>query len=1369
MIPPIPNHEAQRLEALRTYDILDTPAEQEFDDIVAFAVETLGTPIALITFVDGTRQWFKAKVGLAAEQTPREIAFCAHALGGGDLLLVPDTFEDVRFAHNPLVQGEPHIRFYAGAPLTSPEGQTLGTLCVIDRVPRTLDDRQRRVLRFLGQQVMARLELRRRLAEMRRTEETLRRGEEEQRELAGQVEIERRRLAEAQRVARMGSWDTDIATRSVVWSEETHRIFETDPAGFRPTHEAFLERVHPEDRTAVDEAFIRSFDRTEPQTIEHRLRLADNRIKHIKERWQVFRDESGLAIRALGTCQDVTEQKLAEEALRESEARFRGTFEQAAVGIAHVSVEGRFLRVNDKLCAILGHTREELLGMAFVDLTVPEDRTGGLEAQRAMLAGEQSAFTTEKRYRRRDGQVVWVNLVTTVERTPAGGPKYFISVFEDITPRKLAEFRLNRLNRLHTVLSRTGEAVVRSRSRQDLYERLCRIVVEDGRLRMALVVELDEASGLVRQAAFYGESLEYLAELKITLEGLLSLGTIGTALRTGNQDFCNDFANDPRMAPWRDRALHFGFLAAASIPLKLGEVTIGALVLFSGEAGYFQEDELRLMASVAGNISFALDGLQKEKEQRQAEAEARRTAELLRAVADGTPDAVFVKDRQGRYLLFNKAAARFVGKPVHEVLGRDDTALFAPEDARMVMESDQRVVESNQPHTAEEVLTTAGTTRTYLATKAPYRDAEGKVIGLIGISRDITERKRARQQAAEALRFNQRLIENSPLAITTYRASGEGVTANAAAVRMLGAPDIDAVRGQNFRRIESWRRAGLLTVAEDALATGEPRETEIRTASSFGKDIWLHCRFVPFSYLGESYLLGFFDDIRQRKLAEERMEEQAALLDKAQDAILVRDLEDRILYWNRSAERLYGWSAAEAIGQSVKELLYRDPTQFLIATAATREHGEWMGEIQQVTKTGHERIVEGRWTLVRDDTGRPRSILAINTDVTEKRKLEQQFLRAQRMESIGTLAGGIAHDLNNVLAPIMMSIDLLKMDLAPKDRLEILSTIEASSRRGADMVNQVLSFARGVEGRKIEIQVRHLLREVLKIVNETFMKTIVVRNSLPQDLWTLSGDPTQLHQVLLNLCVNARDAMPCGGTLTLSAENLMIDEHYAGLNEEAKPGPHVMIEVEDTGTGIPPETIGKIFDPFFTTKQVGKGTGLGLSSSLAIVRSHGGFLQVYSEPDRGTRFQVYLPALLGARSETLAEAASSLPRGEGQLVLVVDDEASVCQITRQTLEAFGYRVLLASDGAEAVALYAEHRDDIAIVLTDMMMPVMDGLSTIQVLMRMNSQLCIIAASGLNANGRVAEAANAGVKHFLPKPYTAETLLNILHKVLHDPA
>ncbi|HLM23635.1 MAG TPA: ATP-binding protein, partial [Pyrinomonadaceae bacterium] len=429
--------------------------------------------------------------------------------------------------------------------------------------------------------------------------------------------------------------------------------------------------------------------------------------------------------------------------------------------------------------------------------------------------------------------------------------------------------------------------------------------------------------------------------------------------------------------------------------------------------------------------------------------------------------------------------------------------------------------------------------------------------------------------------------------------------------------------------------------------------------------------------------------------------------------------------------------------------------------------GEWQGEIRQTRRDGADIIVESRWTLVRDEKGQPNSILVINTDVTEKKQMESQFLRAQRMESIGTLAGGIAHDLNNVLSPILMAIDMLQLKATDEASRKWLDVLRTNAERGGNMVRQVLSFARGVEGERVALQPKHLIKEIVKILRETLPKSIEINFQIPKDLWIISADATQIHQVLMNLCVNARDAMPEGGSISIAAENVFVDENYARMHLEAKPGRFVMIGVSDTGPGMSVEIQSRIFEPFFTTKEMTKGTGLGLSTALTIVKSHGGFINVYSELHKGSQFTLYLPALDMPGAINSAALQTDLPLGNGELILVVDDEESIREIMRGTLETFGYTVLTASDGTEALALYADKKNEIAVVLTDMVMPFMDGPATIRALQRMNPKVRIIAASGLGAGQRAGEGALEGVSVFLNKPYTAEKLLKTLAQVLKD--
>ncbi len=509
-------------------------------------------------------------------------------------------------------------------------------------------------------------------------------------------------------------------------------------------------------------------------------------------------------------------------------------------------------------------------------------------------------------------------------------------------------------------------------------------------------------------------------------------------------------------------------------------------------------------------------------------------------------------------------------------------------------------------------------------------------------------------------------------------------------------------------------------------------------------------------------------DISERRNAERRVREQREMLNQAREAIFITDLEHRILYWNAGAERLFGWSGAEVMGRTAEqifEVAAAAPVQ--AAAAATLVHGHWHGEMRLRHRNRTAVIVESRHTLIRDEAGRPKARLCISTDITDRKRLEEQFLRAQRMENIGLLAAGIAHDLNNMLAPILLAAPMLRDHLTNPGALAMLTTLERSAERGAALVKQILSFAQGANGEHRLMQVRHLLRELGAVIRGTFPKSIRLEEQIPADLWTIRGNPTQMHQVVLNLCVNARDAMPLGGTLRLRAENRIVPPTEVPATEGARAGLFLLLTVEDSGTGIAPEVMARMWDPFFTTKEADKGTGLGLSTVRGIVQGHDGFVAVRSEPGRGTSFQVYLPAAEDVLPAANPVPARILPGGNGEMILVVDDEHHVRDMVSTILARRGYRVITATDGAEAVAVFSRRMGEIRLVVTDLHMPNLDGATFGRAVRRMNPAIRVLVASGMSS--QLGSRPNFATEEFadavLEKPFRPDELLALVHDLL----
>ncbi|MDZ8222306.1 PAS domain S-box protein [Nostoc sp. ChiVER01] len=759
-------------------------------------------------------------------------------------------------------------------------------------------------------------------------------------------------------------------------------------------------------------------------------------------------------------------------------------------------------------------------------------------------------------------------------------------------------------------------------------------------------------------------------------------------------------------------------------------------------------------------------------ERQLAEESLRQSDEKFRTIAENVHAVIWIASADSfRTLYVSPAYEKIWGRSCQYLLEHPESWIETvhPDDRERTSKAAKQQLSGESASIEYRILQPDGSVRWIWDRSFTVYNDQGKVQYYGGIAEDITERKLAEESLQEsearlslALEAGQMGIwDRDLIANTSVWSANMGPLYGLPSATLC--PTIEDYLNLIHPEDRELVAASIPRMIEEGRAT-----TDYRVVWPDGSLHWLNCKAqVYYNEIGEMIrMIGTNKDITERKLAQQKIFEQAALLDIATDAILVRDFQFQILFWNKGAERMYGWLSSEVMGKNLREILYPAAIQpqLQVPLKSVIESGSWQGELHKVTKSGKEIVVESRWTLMRDSEGEPKSILTVDTDITEKKQLQEQFFRTQRLESLGTLAGGITHDLNNILTPILAAAQLLQGTFLQDEEQsgQMLALVETNAKRGAALVKQILSFARGYKEKPTIIQVEYLISEIVQIAKQTFPKSIEVSTVIPEDIWAVTGEATQLHQVLMNLVVNARDALPDGGNIKISAENKFIDEAYTRMNLDAKVGHYIVISVADNGIGIPPDILDRIFEPFFTTKDVNAGTGLGLSTVLGIIRSHDGFIKVSTSVGRGSKFDLFLPAVQATQAFSIEEM--DLLSGERELILVVDDEAQIREIATIILEKHNYKILAASNGIEAIALYAQYKHQINAVLIDIVMPEMDGITAIRTLQKMNNQVQIIVCSGLNSMEFLAQAADVSVQAVLSKPYTTRELLQTLHHI-----
>jgi PAS domain S-box-containing protein len=1019
---------------------------------------------------------------------------------------------------------------------------------------------------------------------------------------------------------------------------------------------------------------------------------------------------------------------------------------------------------------IFGYAAGEMVGISITRL-IPADRQEEEDHILGQIRKGERVRHFETVRQTKDGRLLNVSVTVSPIRDAAGKVTGASKIVRDITVEKAHEREIARLSRLYAALSQVNQAIVMTHERDELFARICRALVEQGGFRMAWIGLLDPVTRRVQVASQWGDVMNYVGQTTFRADDEPEgRGPTGTAIREGRTYVCNDFARDPLTGPWREAAERAGYRSSAVLPIRQDGRVCGSINVYADETGFFQDREIALLEEAAGDISFGLNNLARDALRREAEQGLRASEERLQLVTDNARVGLVMIDRDRRYSFANATYAEILGLASPEIIGLRVADVLAPLYEQIRPRLDRAFAGER---VAYELSRPAAVGTHYYTVRYEPTKVNGAVVRVVAVVTDITDRKQAEEARHASEAQYRTLFDYAPDGIVIADAESYYIDANASACRMLGYTREELIR-LHARDIVVQAETRHIAPALGAIKAGADyhREWKFRR-----KDGSVFAAEVIATMMPGGNLLGMIRDVTERNQAQASLrdsEERFRQLTESIDEVfwLTDPAKNTMLYISPAYEKIWGRTCQSLYQTPLQwaEALYsEDRDRVLAATKDKQAQGDYDETFRIIRPDGSLRWIHDRAFPVRDASGTVFRIAGVAQDITEKKQLESHFFRAQRLESIGTLASGIAHDLNNILAPIMMAAPIIRMSKSPAATEKMLATVESSAQRGAQLVRQLLTFGRGAEGERKMLAIAPIFGEMVAIAQQTFPKNITIATEIAADVGPILGDATQVHQVLLNLCVNARDAMPQGGKLTLAAANLQVGRDSAAMAPGAKAGDYVRISVADTGSGMTPEIIDKIFDPFFTTKEIGKGTGLGLATVLGLVKSHGGFVTLNSEPGAGSVFHVHFPASCRPESSVPVVRTVAPPPGQGELLLVVDDEENIRDVVSGTLSQHGYRVITADDGIKGTSRYAMSLDEIKLVITDLDMPNLDGVTMIRVLRQMNPRLKVIVSSGIlsreQMDARMTELTSLGVNAFLDKPYTADQILQAVHSAL----
>jgi PAS domain S-box-containing protein len=1168
-------------------------------------------------------------------------------------------------------------------------------------------------------------------------------------------------------------------------------------------------------------------------------------------------DGNGKIVGIMGISRDITERKQTEDTLRQSEERLREVVRSARCILNYGEAEapeGWRERAMNELTIFRWNfpvlnveAAQEVLPLdvppgktyqqVWTESRNPDDFNEMHKVTRGAFLNNAPFYRNEFRCTDKHGIEHWMQEFITIHKLSENRWQLF-GINTDITENKRADQQIRKLNRVYAVLSDINKAIVREKNPQAMLEEVCRIAVEKGKFRMAWIGLVDASSGRLPVTAHAGTADDTLQILHALVDGEQpDCAFTIHALHTGQHGVCNDISNDPLAASWRDAALQRDYRAMASLPLKVGENVIGTLNLYADEPGFFNTEELHLLDELAMDISFALDVRRKETEQKRTEEKLAAEQHLLSSLLTTTPDRIYFKDRESRFIKINEAFAR-----MHEfsdprtLMGKTDFDIFGGQHARQAYEDEQRIIATGEPMIGKEEREDwlDGRITWASSTKLPLRDSSGKIIGIVGITRDITERKRTEQHIQQLNRVyavlsdvNETIVrEKDPQAMleAVCRITVEKGKFRMAWIGTLdtATQELQPIASSGF--VEGYTDLVRINLRDKTSAAGPGARCLLSGEHAICNDIAHDPLYLQWrdEALGRGYQSsggfplkvdgqvvgvfnlyadepGFFDaeelrlldelamdisfalEVSRREAEHQKAEDELrwktaffeAQVDSALDGILVVDNQGKKILQNQRLNEL--WKIPPPIAENKDDAaqiqfifnLTKNPQQFVDKITYLYSHPDEISRDVIELKDGT--VLDRSSSPVRDKAGKNYGRIWSFRDITETRQLEQQLRQSQKMEAIGQLAGGVAHDFNNIIGAMMLQTEMSVMvENTPEEVRAGLYEIRAAAERAANLTRQLLLFSRRQVMQPRDLDLNEIVTSLAKMLQRIIGEDVQLRLHLHSAPLMVHADAGMLDQVLVNLAVNARDAMPNGGRLLIETSEKTVDENAAHLNPDAAPGRYVGLSVSDTGSGIPPEVLPRIFEPFFTTKEPGKGTGLGLATVFGIVKQHQGWLTVHSEPDQGARFQIFIPASTATKAELAQAAARPKPRGGTETILLVEDEEAVRRLTRVTLERHGYKVLEAADGVEAFNVWQKHREAVALLLTDLVMPA--GVSGQQLARQIQAEkpdLKVVYVSGYSAEiaGRELQLRNG--ENFVQKPFAPDQLMATIRRSLDE--